>query len=192
MESIQKDTETSRETTRIYDNYLHNNTSDINLSISSDATGTVDITGKGTEGPDVEWLSYSSTNMRFYSRLLNIIPKRLSLQFSEKVENFIIHDTIFRKFIREVEKSLNEFIEYEQETLESRIFFEEDWEIPDYEKLVLSLNFKGIPFEQEMSLWKKINTITYEKIKSLILTSSKEHTGKIKELKRKFFIKLEM
>ena len=104
----------------------------------------------------------------------------------------MIRDSTFRKFISEIERSLNEFINLENVRLENRIFFEEDWEIPDYKKLVLSLNFKGIPFKQEMSIWKKINTITYERIKSMIPYSSEEQVKKIKELKKIFFIKLEM
>jgi len=122
----------------------------------------------------------------------DIIPLKLNLLFSTKVENLIIHDSIFRKFICEIERSLNEFIELEHVKLENRIFFEEDWEIPDYEKLVLSLNFKGIPFKREMLLWKMLNTRAYERIKSMILYSSGEQLRRIKELKKKFFIKLEM
>lgn len=128
----------------------------------------------------------------FDSQHADIIPLRLDLQFSKKVENLIIHDSIFRKFISEIERGLNEFIELEYVKLENRIFFEEDWEIPDYEKLVLSLNFKGIPFKREMLLWKMINTMVYERIKHMILYSSEEKVRRIKELKKKFFIKLEM
>ncbi len=119
-------------------------------------------------------------------------PLKLDLQFSKKVENLIIHDTIFRKFIIELERSLNQFIELKHPKLENRIFFEEDWEIPDYEKLILSLNFKGIPFKQEMLMWKMINTLVYERIKSMILYNSNEKGRRIKELKKNFFIKLEM
>lgn len=130
--------------------------------------------------------------IEFDSLPAEITPMKLDLQFSKKVEKLIIHDKIFRKFISEIERSLNQFIDLEHKKLENRIFFEEDWEIPDYEKLILSLNFKGIPFKQEMLMWKMINTLVYERIKSKILSSSSEKVRRIKELKKKFFIKLEM
>ncbi|KKM96206.1 hypothetical protein LCGC14_1180530, partial [marine sediment metagenome] len=130
--------------------------------------------------------------IEFDSLPAEITPMKIDLQFSKKVEKLIIHDKIFRKFISEIERSLNQFIDLEHKKLENRIFFEEDWEIPDYEKLILSLNFKGIPFKQEMLMWKMINTLVYERIKSKILSSSSEKVRRIKELKKKFFIKLEM
>lgn len=130
--------------------------------------------------------------IEFDSLPVEVSPLKLDLQFSKKVENLIIHDTIFRKLISEIERSLNLFIKLKQVKLENRIFFEEDWEIPDYEKLILSLNFKGIPFKQEMLMWKMINTLVYERIKSMILYNSNEKGRRIKELKKNFFIKLEM
>lgn len=117
---------------------------------------------------------------------------KLDLQFSRRIENLIIHDSIFRRFISEIEISLNQIIEYEYVKLENKIYFEEDWEIRDYEKLILSLNFKEISFKREMLLWKMINNIVYNRIKSLILYSSGKKVKRIKELKKKFFIKLKM
>ncbi len=116
----------------------------------------------------------------------------MNLKFSTKVEKEMMRDLTFRKFISEIERSLNKFINLKNVKLENQIFFEEDWEIPDYKKLVLSLNFKGILFKQEMSLWKMINSITYERIKSMISHSSEEQIRRIKDLKKNFFIKLEM
>lgn len=128
----------------------------------------------------------------FDSFIGGLTPFKLDLEFSKDVESLIIRDSIFRKFISEIEKSLNIFIEFENIEFENRIFFEEDWEISDYEKLILSLKFKGIPFKEEMMLWKKINKIVYEKIKSMIHYGSEDYASRIKEWKKKFFIKLEM
>jgi len=119
---------------------------------------------------------------------IDIIP----LEFSNEVENLIIRDSTFRKFINKIERSLNEFLEFENVRLENKIFFEEDWEFPKNKKLVLNLNFKDIPFKQQMSLWKAINTITYDRIKSMILYSSEQQVRRIKNLKRNFFIEIEM
>ncbi len=185
MESIEPDLETSLDNPIIYHN---NDTSSVKLSFGTNATGIVDVFKKGIESPDVE------ENIYYWEQILHTVktPVRLLLQFSNKVENLIVHNSIFRKFISQIERSLNDFIEQEKVSLENTILFEGDWEIPDYEKLVLYLNFQGIPFNQEMFLWKKINTLIYGRIKSMILISSEESARKIKELKRNFFIKLVM
>lgn len=194
MESSEYNSDASWDIPRIYRYFNNNNTSSENLSFGTDATGIIHIPEKEVSSirpESLEMVKFSSEKTILDSPQIDIQLK-LNLKFSREVEALIIRDLTFRKFISEIERSLNEFIELENVRLENGIFFEEDWEIPDYKKLVLSLNFKGIPFKQEMSLWKMINTITYEKIKSMIPYSSEEQIRRIKELKKSFFIKLEM
>ena len=132
--------------------------------------------------------NYSKSDTLFYE----YFPLRLSLSFSKSIENLIIHDLIFRSFISEIERGLNDFLDDKRVIFENKIFIEEDWEIQNYDKLILSLNFKNIPFSLEMSFWKKINKLIYERINFLIKTSSHEKKIRLKELKKKFFIKIEM
>ncbi len=120
------------------------------------------------------------------------IPLNLNLKFSKEIEDLIIQDVVFRRFISEIEIGLNVFLDQLSVKLTNLIFLEEDWEIPNYNKIVLSLNFQDISFEQEMLLWKKINTIIYERIKHLISYSSEWQIQRIKALKKKVFIKLAM
>jgi len=217
MESILNDLEASQDIPRIYRSYENSNTSDVNLILGTDASGIIDIeeTLYHKEELTVSSLkSYKESNLHkdssltkpeliYFPKILSdrvdfdslqsdMTSKRFSLKFSEEVENLIIYNSIFRKFISQVEIGLNDFFEQENLIFENNIFFEEDWEIPDYKKLVLSLNFKGISFEQEILLWKMINDIIYYRINSMILANSEEDTKKIKELKKEFFIKLEM
>lgn len=211
MESIQSDVEASQDITRPYSNLKYSNTSDVNLTFSTDASGITDLPERGIhrslksqkkieffrdsssiETQHASYLKFPNKEIKVDSLPAEITPIKLDLQFSKKIENLIIHDSIFGRFISEIERNLNEFSKHEHVKLENKIFFEEDWEIPDYEKLILSLNFKGIPFKREMLLWKMINTMVYERIKHMILYSSEEKVRRIKELKKKFFIKLEM
>ena len=119
------------------------------------------------------------------------MPLRLDLNFSIEVENLIIHDSLFRKFISQIEKGLNEFIELNNIKFENKIFLEEDWEIPDCKKLILSINFKRIHFEQEMKSWKIISDLIHKGINLMISYSSDKNIAKLKELNKKFFIKLD-
>lgn len=215
MESIQNDLEASEDIPRIYRSFENSNTSNVNLLFGTDATGIINVEEDIYRELNLDSLKSFEENIlnrdssliipeliynpkiisdkvSFDSLQTDMISTRFSLKFSEKVENLIIHDSIFRNFISQIERGLNEFFEHENLNFENNIFFEEDWEIPDYEKLVLSLNFKGIAFEREMLLWKMINDIIYYRIKSMILISSEKEVQKIKELKKSFFIKLEM
>ncbi len=207
--------ETSEDFSRIYRFFKNNDSSNIKLKFGIDDTGIIDIPEKETVVPIIkkypslkEEAIYSSLkpqeeiDLNKYNISSSIEPKKIvldsphidiiPLEFSNEVENLIIQDSTFRKFINKIERSLNEFLEVINVRLENKIFFEEDWEIPNYKKLILSLNFKGIPFKQEMPLWKAINTITYNRIKSMMLHTSEQQARRIKTLKRNFFIKLEM
>lgn len=214
MESIQNDLEASQDIPRIYRSFENSNTSDVNLLFNIDATGVIDAEEDRYHKEKLTFDSYKEINLHkdssvtkteliYFPKNLSdrvtsdtlqrdITSRRLSLKFSEEVENLIILDSTFRKFISQVERGLNEFFEQENLIFENNIFFEEDWEIPNYEKLVLSLSFKGIAFEREMLMWKRINDIIYYRIKSMILISSEEYAKRIKKLKKAFFIKLEM
>jgi len=195
MESSEYNSDASWDIFRIFRNFNKNNTSSENLSFGTVDTGIRDIPEK--EASTIRPVTLKTVKFPIKKNVLDsphldTIPLKLNLKFSIEVENLIMRDLTFRKFISEIERSLNEFIKLENVGLENRIFFEEDWEIPNYKKLVLSLNFKGIPFKLEMSLWKMINSITYKRIKSMIPYSSEEQIRRIKDLKKKFFIKLEM
>jgi len=157
------------------------------MLFGSDATESIEYLKGINESPDIE-----TSKISFESLQTDIIPVKFLLQFSERVENLIIYNSIFRKFISGIERGLNEFFKHEKISFENKVFLEEDWEIPNLEKLVLSLKIKGISFKQEMNLWKRINDVIYERIKSEIINSSEENAAKLKELKKKFYIKLEM
>lgn len=201
--------------------YFNDDTSSATSSFGTNASGTAVVPVIASESPDIEksvlswegikWKPQKERDFpsltKFHSVYIHsqvkgeealgslhtdIAQARLSLQFSDEVENLIIYNSLFRRFISQIEKSLNIFIKYEKMSMKNTIFFEEDWEIPNYEKLVLSLDFLGIPFNKEMILWKEINHLVYGRIESMILNSSEEDTRRIKVLKRKFFIKLKM
>ncbi len=216
MESIEN---SLKESSDFHRYYVNDDTSSSTLSFGTNASGTTVDPVIKNESPDIEksvlswedikWKpqkgrdfpSLSEYQPVFFNNLVKVenflytdIPQvNISLQFSNRVENLIIHNSLFRRFITQIEKGLNKFIEYEKVSLKNTIFFEEDWEIPNYEKLVLSLDFQGIPFDREMVMWKKMNDLVYGGFNLMILSSpSEEDARRIRELKRKFFIKLKM
>lgn len=217
MGATLNDLEASMNITNIQRYYNYSNTSDINMPLITNASGLTGIKESIYTEKGIIYDSFKSfedselfreeflikPEKIYYPEVLGeiksfepppkeVISASLSLIFSEKIENLININTTFRKWISQIEIGLNNFIEIKNINMESSIFFEEDWEIPDYEKIVLFLNFKGIPFNQELSLWKFISKIIYDRIKSLILISSEVDSRKIKEWKKRFFIKLNM
>lgn len=201
MESIQSDYDASKNLMDINQAFSFSNASDVNMPVITDASGLTDIEERISEKVDI-FNIYQSREANIQNRLMeryvpeiaidSVFSSNLSLKFSEKVEDLMNNNSMFRKLIANIEMGLNQFIEISNIEMESSIFFEEDWEIPDYEKIILFINFKGISFNEELSLWKLISNIIYNRIKSLIHISSEGDSRKIKDLKKKFFIKLNM
>lgn len=216
MESIENSLEESSDFHRYY---VNGDTSSSTFLFGTNASGVVVDPVIENESPDIEksifrWEdikgkpqkgrnspSLSKYQSVFFNNLIKFenfqypddLQVDLSLKFSNRVEDLIIHNSLFRRFITQIEKGLNKFIEYEKVNLKNTVFFEEDWEIPNYEKLVLSLDFQGMSFDREMKMWKKMNNLVYGGFNQLILSSpSVKDAGRIRELKRKFFIKLKM
>lgn len=216
MQSVQDDLETSLNIIKYRRDPQFSNTSDINMLFGSDASGTTDIKKLITENifssytfnpiEEIESFRNEIVNkhtLAYHQKKLSemrpfepptedVMSTRLSLKFNDKVEDLMNVDSNFRKFISQIEIGLNKFIKIKHMSISSTIFFEIDWEIPDYEKLVLFLNFEGIPFNEELKLWKIISSLIYERIKSLITISSEEDINIIKEWKKNFFIKVDM
>jgi len=72
------------------------------------------------------------------------------------------------------------------------LLLEEDWEIPNYFKIILLIKFEGISFETELQDWKDINDSIFKLIQIFIDNSSEKLKNEFEALKKKFFIKLNL
>jgi len=118
---------------------------------------------------------------------------KISLIFSPEIENQMVSDKIFTKFINIVEGGLKEFIYLNNiHKITHNFYFKKDWEIPDQKNLILSLDFKELPTTQEkIELWNDITLFIQEKIIELIEISRSEEKNKFENLKYQFFIYVE-
>lgn len=114
------------------------------------------------------------------------------LEFSEDIKNEIINNIAFKDFISEIEKGLFEYGKKIKVKTESKLLLEEDWEIPNYTKMILLIKFEGIPFKSELNNWKELNDSIFKGINKIIDTSSEPLKQEFKTLKKKFFIKLDL
>jgi len=114
------------------------------------------------------------------------------LELSEDVKNEITNNLTFKTFINQIEKGLSEYRKKMEGKIESKLLLEEDWEIPNYFKIILLIKFEGISFENELQDWKEINDAIFKQIQIIINNSSEKLKNEFEALKKKFFIKLNL
>ena len=114
------------------------------------------------------------------------------LNLSEEIKNEAIHNSAFNDFIREIEKRILEYGKKIKIKTESKVYLEDDWEEPNYTKVILLINFEGIPFETELKLWKELNDVIYKKINLIIYKAPEPLAKELESIKKRFFIKLDL
>lgn len=126
--------------------------------------------------------------------LSNLMEKaKISLIFSPEIENKMISDKNFTKFINIIEGGLKEFINLNKNlNITHKFYFKKDWEIPDQNNLILSLDFKELSTTQEkIDLLSEITQFVGDKIEKLIEKSSNKEKEKFRNQDYQFFIYVE-
>lgn len=126
--------------------------------------------------------------------LSNLMEKgKISLIFSPEIENQMVSDKIFTKFINIVESGLKEFIYLNNfHKITHNFYFKKDWEIPDQKNLILSLDFKELSTTQEkIDLLSEITQFVGDKIEKLIEKSSNKEKERFRNQDYQFFIYVE-
>jgi len=118
---------------------------------------------------------------------------KISLIFSPEIENQMVSDKIFTKFINIVEGGLKEFIYLNNiHKITHNFYFKKDWEIPDQNNLILSLDFKELSTTQEkIDLLSEITQFVGDKIEKLIENSFNKEKEKFRNQEYQFFIYVE-
>ena len=96
-----------------------------------------------------------------------------------------------RKFISEIEICLSKFLNSRNLKSENKIYFKKDWEVYEFIKIILLLNFKDISFEEECKLWDEIIKLLEDKIDNIIKSNSGNMKKELLELKRRLYILLD-
>ena len=73
----------------------------------------------------------------------------------------------FKKFINIIEIGLKEFLNLQDITLKSKIYFETDFEVPSIKKIILLLKFENISFENEIKIWYDLGKFIRKRIEEI-------------------------
>ena len=79
------------------------------------------------------------------------------LQFDDEIINEILDDSVFMKFINQVEISLIRFMEKNSQKFNCKLLFEVDFEIPYLKKIILSININDMDIQKKLNFWDQID-----------------------------------
>jgi len=120
------------------------------------------------------------------------ILDKISLEFEPKIEKKILSDEIFMKFIKRIEIAINKFVNLNNLELKNKIYFEKDFEIPDLDKLILSIQIEDLSVQEKLDVWDEIDGFIRKNIQDLIKFSSEKEIIEFKNLNQKLFTSVEI
>ena len=124
-------------------------------------------------------------------QMIKKIQEEFQLQISKDLIDEMIMNISLRKFISEIEICLSKFLNSRNLKSENKIYFKKDWEVYEFIKIILLLNFKDISFEEECKLWDEIIKLLEDKIDNIIKSNSGNMKKELLELKRRLYILLD-
>jgi len=124
-------------------------------------------------------------------QMIKKIQEEFQLQISEDLIEEMIMNISLRKFISEIEICVSKFLNSRNLKSKNKIYFKKDWEVYEFIKIILLLNFKDISFEEECKLWGEIIKLLEDKIDNTIKSNSGNMKKELFGLKRRLYILLD-
>jgi len=112
------------------------------------------------------------------------------IQYGDQIKERINRDVIFSNFIEQSKLGLRKFVKSSEVLLECQYKLKNDYEIRDWEKIIMEIKFldKNLIFEKKLMLWDQIDNEIRTSIKELIRTSEPNSSERIKNFDKDFFI----
>ena len=116
----------------------------------------------------------------------------LLLIYGKEIKKKTKNDIFFQKFIHQVELGIEDFLQDLNKKINCEIYFKNDFEIKDWEKIILNIEFldDSIRFEEKLILWDSIDDFIRERIKKLVDSSKENQQTYFKNLNKMFFIEI--
>jgi hypothetical protein len=111
---------------------------------------------------------------------------------ANEIQNRIVSDSLFKDVFRVIEIAIKDFITTCPFEMDFTAYFREDIEIPEWKKVVLSVNAFDLEYEQKMSLWDTIDSYVRNAIHELMETMEPSERKKIEDINKKLFIRMEL
>lgn len=165
----------------IYKNYDLSANSSLNIPIpkEDDSSSQKFLISKSDDFPKID-----------ISVILKNAPK---ISFDRDIKEEMFENVSFRRFISEVENRLFLFKEKYGIIFNTKIHFQQDWEIEGLRNIILLIKFYNIPFKNELKLWKKLSFFVRERLQlSEDFLVSKEFIKEFIEYSKEFYIKLDL
>jgi len=114
--------------------------------------------------------------------------KKFDLTFSSKIKHNLFNDQNLRRIITIIEKKLRELAEDLNLILDSKIYYEEDWESPELLKIILFINFINITFDEKLEFWSKFSISIRESLVKMQLL----YKYQLKDFLERFYLKIDI
>ncbi len=131
-------------------------------------------------------LDYKKTK----AQLINNIQEKFQIQIGDNLLEEMLNNMNLRKMIYEIELNLSNHLNSKKIKSKNKMYFQKDWEVHEFLKIILLLKFENLSFERECDLWNEVIELLEKKINNLIESTVGDTREELTELKKCFYILL--
>jgi len=121
-----------------------------------------------------------------------IVQSQKFLKFDKQIEKKFLKDNIFMKFISEIQVLLNKYIKLNSINLDCQIYINKDFEVPELEKIILSINVENKSVEEKLDFWDEIDNYLRKNIEASSEFLKFDEKSKYLEFNSVFFTNIEL
>lgn len=125
-------------------------------------------------------------------KLIERMQYNFQVQFSEDIIDEMVKNDTFRQFISEIEGNFSNLLKSKSVKSSNKIYFRQDWSVPDFIHIVLMFKLEGLSFDDELKLWGEIILYINEKITALIDQTSRKEKEELIGYERHFSALLDL
>ncbi len=125
-------------------------------------------------------------------KLEEVVERKDFLQFDDDIKKKILNNSVFMKFINQIEISLIRFMEKNSYNFNCKLFYEVDFEIPDLKKIILLININNMNIEEKLDFWDQIDDFLRYRIEEFANFLLNEQKKKFLDYNKRFFTNVQL
>jgi len=125
-------------------------------------------------------------------KLEEVVESKDFLQFDDDIKKKILDNSVFMKFINQIEISLIRFMKKNSYNFNCKLFHEVDFEIPNLKKIILLIYINNMNIQEKLDFWDQIDDFLRNNIKEFEKFLSIEQANKISEYNKIFYTNVEL
>ncbi len=115
-----------------------------------------------------------------------------NISFSSEIKDKQLQNDNFVFFLEKLCENLTIFLREHNLVLNGELYTENDWEVPEWENIILLIKFGGLPFKKEMEVWKEMSNTVMKNLLNIFNSCKNDSRDDLIDFFKRFYIQLKI